>query len=234
MRGPGRPSRVTTRRAALSNPNKKDAYHHANLRRALLDAALVHLRAGDVTSLNLQVLARAAGVSRGAPYHHFPDKVALLAAIAEEGFELWLAKAVAVVALSLPAAEALLALAKAWLDFASRHPEHYRVMFLRDVEDRVRFASLHATSGRGLELLLSTLAALDPKATQSELLTRAVGVWSAIHGFASLRDAGVLSNIPGLPPLAKLEADLVSSLRSTAQGITARDATTAASRRRAR
>jgi AcrR family transcriptional regulator len=203
---------MTARRAALAKPKKKRTYHHDDLRRALLDAALAHLRLGDVTTLNLQVLARAAGVSRGAPYHHFADKVALLAGLAEEGFERWLTQAQAIVARELPPSEALAALMQAWLDFASRHPEHYRVMFLRDIEDRARFASLHATSTRGLALLVGTLARLVPRATQRELLARAVSLWSSVHGFAALRDAGVLTNIPGLPPLAELEQELLTSL----------------------
>ncbi len=217
VRGAGKPCAVTTRPARLAKPKPKLAYHHEDLRRALLDAALVHLRDGDVTSLNLQVLARAVGVSRGAPYHHFPDKVSLLAALAEEGFQLWLADAERVVADAASPSAAIAALAQAWLDFAGRHPEHYRVMFLRDVEDRTRFSSLHTTSGRALELLVGVLGRRSPRASQDALLAAAVRLWSVVHGFAALRDAGVLSNIPGLPPLAALEADIVASLGRGAQ-----------------
>lgn len=205
---------MTARRAPLPRPKKKQAYHHQDLRRALLDAALVYLRDGDVTSLNLQILARTVGVSRGAPYHHFPDKIALLAALAEEGFTLWLAQAERVVAEAASPEETLGALARAWLDFARRYPEHYRVMFLREVEDRARFASLHETSGRGLTLLVDVLHRCDPRAPLAELLARAVSAWSTVHGFASLRDARVLGNIPGLPPLADLEAATVERIVS--------------------
>lgn len=65
---------------------KKQTYHHGNLRQALLEAALVLLQTKDADSLSLREVARQAGVSHTAPYRHFADKAALLAAVAEEGF----------------------------------------------------------------------------------------------------------------------------------------------------
>jgi AcrR family transcriptional regulator len=197
------------RRSRLSPPRKRQSYHHADLRRALLDAALVHLRNGDVTSLSVLKLARAVGVSPGAPYHHFADKLDVLASLAEEGFALWLDEVERVVSRAQDARTALATLARAWLTFAVRHPEHYRIMFLPDLGDRRRFASLHATSGRGLELLVDLVAGVYPRARPEELLERAVAFWSTVHGFAALRTAGVLTNIPGLPPLQALEERLV-------------------------
>ncbi|MFK7928111.1 MAG: TetR/AcrR family transcriptional regulator, partial [Myxococcota bacterium] len=61
--------------------------HHGDLRRALLDAALDLVQQGDAQSLTLRGVARHAGVSSGAPYHHFDDKAALLGEVAREGFE---------------------------------------------------------------------------------------------------------------------------------------------------
>jgi AcrR family transcriptional regulator len=199
-----------------AKPKKKAGYHHEDLRRALLDAAILHLREGDLTALTMQALAKAAGVSPGAPYHHFPDKASVLASLATEGFELWLARASHVVAAARTPERRLAALVRAWLDFASLHPSHYRVMFLRDVEDRVRFATLHETSGRGLALLVQVLAENVPEASRAELLARAVSIWSTVHGFASLRGAGVLANIPGLPALSTLERDAVAHVVATA------------------
>jgi AcrR family transcriptional regulator len=200
---------TTVRRARLPKPKKKVGYHHDDLRRALLDATVVHLRSRDVTSLTMQSLARAAGVSPGAPYHHFADKVEVLAALAEEGFAIWLAQAERAVSGAAQPLDALTALAQSWLNFAASHLSHYRVMFLPDVADRVRFAGLHATSGRGLQLLVGALSRLDPDAAEPQLLARAVSAWSTLHGFASLKAAGVLGNIPGLPPVDSLEAQVI-------------------------
>ncbi|MBC8067412.1 MAG: TetR/AcrR family transcriptional regulator [Deltaproteobacteria bacterium] len=196
----------------LAKPRKKTEYHHEDLRRALLDAAIVHLRHGDVTALTMQLLARAAGVSPGAPYHHFADKVAVLAALAEEGFALWLTRAEKAIGRAKAPHAGLGALARTWLDFATSHPSHYRVMFLPDIADRTRFATLHETSGRGLSLLVGLLGRCVPGASKRELLGRAVTVWSTLHGFASLKIAGVLGNIPDLPALRALEDAAVTSV----------------------
>ncbi|WP_208025965.1 TetR/AcrR family transcriptional regulator [Amycolatopsis acidicola] len=61
-------------------------YHHGNLRTALLDAAERGLREHGADKLSLRDLAREIGVSHAAPRRHFPDRQALLDALAEAGF----------------------------------------------------------------------------------------------------------------------------------------------------
>ena len=71
----------------LSTSKKNEsAYHHGNLREALVDAAIEILEAEGVTKLSRRGVARRAGVSQTAPYRHFKDKAALLAAVAAYGF----------------------------------------------------------------------------------------------------------------------------------------------------
>jgi len=195
-------------------PEKKTEYHHNDLRRALLDAAIVHLRDGEVTGLTMQSLARATGVSAGAPYHHFEDKATLLAALAEEGYAIWNTRAELVLRGIHDPREALAALGRAWIRFAENHPSHYRIMFLPDIADRERFASLHETSARGIVLLVSLVQQLLPDAEPQTVLGESIVAWSALHGFASLRSAGVLTNIPGMPKLPELESIAVEGLLS--------------------
>src|SRR5690349_19263411 len=76
----------------MALPKKRTAaperrYHHGDLRRALVDAALALISEGELGTFSLREVARRAGVTPAAPYHHFKDKTALLAAVAEEGFE---------------------------------------------------------------------------------------------------------------------------------------------------
>jgi AcrR family transcriptional regulator len=182
------------------------AYHHKDLRTELLAAAARFLSAHEPTSLTMQVLARAAGVSVAAPYHHFEDKTSLLAALALEGFEHWLERATKCLARNTSASRHLEALAQEWMRFAGEFPGHYKVMFLADVSDRDRFATLHETSGRGLAQLISAIAQCVPGLAAKDLKARAVLFIAMLHGLVSLRSAGVLTNIPGLPRLAFLEA----------------------------
>ena len=63
------------------------AYHHGDLRKALLDAASALLAEVGVAAISLREVARRAGVSHNAPYRHFADRDALLAALALQGFE---------------------------------------------------------------------------------------------------------------------------------------------------
>jgi AcrR family transcriptional regulator len=72
--------------ARKSQP-KRDTFRHGNLREALVDAALERLEAAGVESISLRDLARDAGVNHRAVYRHFPDKLSLLALVAERGWK---------------------------------------------------------------------------------------------------------------------------------------------------
>ena len=72
--------------AKRDSPAAKRNYHHGDQRRALLDAAWRLVAEKGLAALTLRELARAAGVSHAAPYHHFPTRTALLDALAVEGF----------------------------------------------------------------------------------------------------------------------------------------------------
>lgn len=98
------------------------AYHHGDLRRALLAAALEAIEEVGPTALSLRDLARRAGVSHAAPAHHFGDKAGLLTALAAQGFDL-LAQAL------VQAGDDLLEAGVAYVDFAVRHRAYFEVMF---------------------------------------------------------------------------------------------------------
>lgn len=67
---------------------RRRTYHHGNLRAALVETAVRLVQREGIEALSLRSVARLAGVSAAAPYRHFADKRALLAAVAEEGFRL--------------------------------------------------------------------------------------------------------------------------------------------------
>src|SRR6266853_2454465 len=72
---------------ATKSPSKRDTFRHGNLPEALVNAALERLEATGVESISLRELARDAGVNHRAVYRHFPDKLSLLALVAETGWK---------------------------------------------------------------------------------------------------------------------------------------------------
>jgi AcrR family transcriptional regulator len=105
-------------------------YHHGNLREALLRAGEDALETGGVQGLSLRELAREVGVRHAAPRRHFPDRQALLDALAESGFarlEAALAEAVAAAGPDFTAR--LAGLARAYIAFATERPALTGLMF---------------------------------------------------------------------------------------------------------
>jgi AcrR family transcriptional regulator len=103
-------------------------YHHGDLRRALVDAARRLLEAEGPTALSLRAVAREAGVSPAAPYHHFKDKAELLDAVAQEGWDM-LEESMREAKVTTQGRQQLTALGIAYVCFAREHPALYRVMY---------------------------------------------------------------------------------------------------------
>src|SRR4051812_30727887 len=122
-------------------------YHHGDLRNALIRAGQELLAAEGITGLDLRKVARAAGVSHAAPYRHFADKQALLAAIAEDGFY-QLAQDIddAIQQAPTTAAAQLEQLARAYVQFALDHPAHMREMFSGLTGEHAAYPQLHAAA----------------------------------------------------------------------------------------
>jgi AcrR family transcriptional regulator len=194
-----------------------DQYHHGDLRRALMTAALAMLQRsnGAVSELSLRAVAEKAGVSPGAPYHHFEDKTALLAAIAEDGF-LEFGNAMATAVDNATDTDLVGRVSRAYLGWAKAHPAHYRVMFLGELRER-RFEALRAMAAATLAQWAEWLRLAKPGRTPAEAQVLAVTLWSAMHGFVQLAIDGVLDK-PGLSGVDALEAGLVEKLRALAEG----------------
>ena len=143
-------------------------YHHGDLRAAVLAAAGKLIENEGLAGLSVREAARRAGVSHNAPYRHFPDRDALLAALAADGF-VALEKALD--------GKSGRELGEAYVRFALAHPQRFRLMFMKG-EPRAtyeRFASAFAGSG-------------------AEAKVAAAAAWSLIHGLAGLILDGHLEN----------------------------------------
>ncbi|HBR48199.1 MAG TPA: hypothetical protein DEA80_25285, partial [Afipia sp.] len=111
-------------------PVKKEAYHHGDLRSALVALAMERVRKGGAENFSLREAARDAGVTSGAAYKHFADKDELLAAVAAEALNL-LAHRTQKATTGLKGKERLHAAAMAYIDFASAEPRLFRPAFSR-------------------------------------------------------------------------------------------------------
>ena len=169
-----------------------------------MEEALGLLSTGD-HSFSLRALARRAGVSAAAPYHHFGDKEGLLAAVAAEGFEaLRMALDHAVEGVASPSEE-LVAMVAAYVRFAAGHPAHYRVMFLPDI-DRDAHPELHTTAGTAFARLAAVVGriagdTIDP----AEVRARSGVIWAMAHGVAQLEGEEAFDKL-GLSGMAERTA----------------------------
>jgi AcrR family transcriptional regulator len=178
---------------------RSGAYHHGDLPRALVQAAVQAVARQGPEALTLREVARAVGVSHTAAYRHFADRAALLQAVAEEGFDRLGARMSAALetARSKGAAngtgagtrEALLALGQAYLGFALSSPGHFRVMFAPQQDQATAdSAAVQTAIQRTLEPLLTTLERGRAAGELGEGPTRDIGVcfWTLTHGYAVL------------------------------------------------
>lgn len=181
---------------------KKASYHHGDLRPALIEAGLKVLRKEGLYALSLRRVAREARVSAAAPYRHFSDKQALLAAISESGFR-QLHELLEAARRKCPGD--LDAAGQAYLAFALRQPENYRLMFTQNVMcDGEPEESLQEAGEQAFNSLVQTIEegieARRIAATESVPL--AVAAWALVHGVAMLLIDGALAKPPydQLPP----------------------------------
>jgi len=176
---------------------KKQTYHHGDLRQALLSAALEILKTKDAKSISLREVARQAGVSHTAPYRHFEDKAALLAAVAEEGFtEFGHYLQTAVDQANAAPVESLQAIGEAYVRYALDHPTHFRVMFgcfpAGEPEDSTLSRVSNGTFQILVDVIISGQTAGLLRAGDAHLL--ALGRWSMVHGLAMLLLDGMLGD----------------------------------------
>jgi AcrR family transcriptional regulator len=181
--------------------SSKNSYHHGNLRQALMDAALVCIREKGADKLSLRALAREVGVSQAAPYRHFEDKVALLSALASDGFER-LAGSMEVLMgdIKLDPLAAFQRAGQAYVEFAQQNPETYRLMYIMkaaDFDDN-EMAACHTSAFHLLEQTVDAgLASGAFKAASKDAIVLAA--WSMAHGYAQLVIDGIIE-LADVPP----------------------------------
>ena len=168
----------------------KKTYHHGNLREALLTAAEKILLSGGVQGLSLRKVAQQAGVSATAPYSHFRDKRELLAVLATQGFDKLAATMEGELDRDDPGS-GLVGLARGYVDFATRYPALFQLMFGPDLGDLLDFPELARAGTRAFSLMEREVAdRMQQAGTPHKTPTAVAAAWSIVHGLSTLLNDG--------------------------------------------
>jgi AcrR family transcriptional regulator len=172
-------------------PMKADStYHHGDLRAALLKVAAAEIERVGYESLSLRELAEKLGVSRAAPYRHFADRRALLAALAAGGFdELTAIHRKAAAGGKTPLAR-LVAAGRDYLAFAAEQPQMFRLMFVSDLLGGNKLPpdpALIKAAGESYVVFEGLVAATLDNPDDGAIKATAIAIMSSTYGFALLR-----------------------------------------------
>lgn len=162
-------------------------YHHGDLRRAVLAAAVAAITESGPAGLSLRDLARRAGVSHAGPVHHFGDKAGVLTAVAAEGYDLLTD---AVIDAQRRTGD-FVEMGVAYVRFAIEHRAHFEVMFRPDIYHVDDPAVVSARERAEAALVTGIGTVLDPR-TGPDADLASIAAWSLVHGFATLCLTGAL------------------------------------------
>jgi AcrR family transcriptional regulator len=172
-------------------------YHHGDLKNALIKAGVEILSKEGIGALSLRKVAQRAGVSHAAPYSHFTDKQALIAAISTEGYRVLYDKLeVTIQRYDGDPLRQLVEAAWAYTRFALDDPDHFKITLSGVVEKEKEYPAFVEVSQKSFGLVVQVVEScqaagiLDPGPSDAV----AVSVWSLVHGFVSLLLEGQISH----------------------------------------
>jgi AcrR family transcriptional regulator len=172
-------------------------YHHGDLKNALIQAGVEILAEEGLGALSLRKVAKQAGVSHAAPYSHFVNKQALVAAISTEGFKQLYFQIEGVFEVYRDDPKNLLIeTAWAYVQFAVNEPDRFKLMFSSVLEKEKEYAEFVEISQENFSQLVKIVEVCQQKGVlksgASDVI--AVSVWSTVHGFTSLLLEGQISH----------------------------------------
>ena len=165
------------------------SYHHGDLKNALIEAGAEILSKEGVTGLSMRRVAQKVGVSQAAPYAHFADKQALIAAIATEGYQrLYEALRAAIARGGDDAERQLVEGAWTYVEFALEHASLFKVTMSNVVEKQKEYPAFVEVSQNSFALVLAVAEACQKAGLlrPGPSMLAAVSLWSAIHGLVVL------------------------------------------------
>src|SRR3954464_12096106 len=190
----------------------ENTYHHGDLRDALIKAALREAEQGGTEAISIKALAKQLGVSQPAPYRHFADREALLAAVTAEAFRQLNGILRAAMAKPSKPRSKLSLLAQATLDFGLRRNGIYRLMFAsRTVSCAAKGSELHEATRETFALVIE---ALEAPAVDYLRERHALKVWAALHGVVTLAEQGLFTGEAAHATREELVEDFVNETKT--------------------
>jgi AcrR family transcriptional regulator len=169
--------------------SKTKTYHHGNLKEALISAGLEILTEKGIEGLSLRSVAKRIGVSHAAPYNHFPDKQALLAAMSTAGHEKFHQTLLETFEkLKNTSPEIIVEIGWAYLQFAQEDPSRFKLMFSGALEEERNHPAYMEISGKSITLFeeIIVFCQLKGQLPSGRVDHLAIKLWSSVHGFATL------------------------------------------------
>lgn len=157
-----------------------------DLRRVVLDASLELIASNGLAAFSMREVARRAGVSHQAPYHHFADREAILAALVAEGFQQLRAKMAAARGRSTTPAAQLAAIGKAYVAFALANPAQFKLMFRSEWVSAEDHGEAKACADSAFNLLVEVAGGVAQARGGESDPKLSLGAWSLAHGLATL------------------------------------------------
>ncbi len=176
---------------------QKTAYHHGDLKNALIKAGVEILAKEGFEGLSLRKVAQHAGVSHNAPYSHFPDKQSLIAAISTEGFkQLYDELGIAIAQHSDNPKRQLQEGALAYVQFAMDHADTFKIMFSGVLEKEKEYPAFVDISQKTFQRVVDVVRTCQDAGVLQVMPAEivAVTIWGQIHGIISLMLEGQISH----------------------------------------
>jgi len=191
-------------------------YHHGNLREALLAASVDIIGQQGIQALSLRKLAVVVGVSHTSCYHHFKDKDALLAAVAEQGFVQMSDRLKRIMEnTETPLMDKLKQWVSGYVTFATLNPTQYELMFGRDLwqgENHDQFQRVAKDHFRQYVHLFEQFQQQGILAPSEIPLRLAQLLWSTLHGLAKLASVGIFAKQGDQDDIIKYALERVEGL----------------------
>lgn len=194
---------------------RKTAYHHGNLERAMVRLAVELISTHGVEELTLRKLGARLGVSPTAIYRHFSDKEDLMTRLAIEGFVEFTHTLLLAPKPGSPE-RPIVRMAIAYILFAHERPAYYRVMFGGNIKERRQTEALMIAGERSFAVLSDEVAReIEAGRLRANLNPKqvAVSIWSLLHGFANLSNNSHFD-----PTHVNVELAAISAIKTLLEG----------------